>query len=149
MKKLIFTLSLIIVFLLFVIGGIFLVSFFLSETRSDEEKTDFYWIPEKSYFVDYKIEKNKIVFSYSICFINNSESDVSVAVSAKFKKSEINKWIKYQSFFMGCDKEGNIKYNIIKAGEQKNVVFYFEGEYISRNINTELSFPDELIITTR
>ena len=112
-------LCLIIVFLLFVIGGIFLVSFFLSKIPSGEDKTDFYWIPEKSHFVDYKIEKNKIIFSYSICFINDSESDVSVAVSAKFKKSEINKWIKYQSFFMGCDKDGNMKYSIIKAGEER------------------------------
>lgn len=126
-----------------------LLSSYLSKTSYDEGETDFYWISENSYFVDYKIEENKIIFSYSICFKNDSDSDISVAVSARFKKSELNNWIKYQDFFMGYDEDGNMKYGVVKAREQKNVVFYFEGEYISSDINTKLSFPDELIITTR
>ena len=119
----------------------------LSDTQQ-KEATDFYWIPEESYFVDYKIKNNKVIFSYSICFVNNSEEDVTVAVSANFKKNEIKDWIKYKNFFMGYDENGIMKSELIKSKEKENVIFYFEGEYISDKINTNLSFPNELILTT-
>ena len=119
----------------------------LSDTQQ-KEATDFYWIPEESYFVDYKIKNNKVIFSYSICFVNNSEEDVTVAVSANFKKNEIKDWIKYKNFFMGYDENGIMKSELIKSKEKENVIFFFEGEYISDKINTNLSFPNELILTT-
>lgn len=148
MKKIILTVSIITVLLL-IIGCMSMLLFLSSNTLNDEGKSDFYWIEEESYFVDYVIENNKIVFSYSINFVNNSDSDVSVSVSTKFRKSEICKWIKYQDYFIGYDEYGNMKYETIKAGEQKNIIFYFEGDFISDNINTKLSFPNELIITTK
>ncbi len=117
--------------------------------KADAEIPEFRWIPEESHFVDYEIQNDKVIFSYSICFVNDSNEDISVAVSAQFKKAEIKNWIQYESFFMGYDEKGNMKYQLVKAQEKKNVVFYFEGKYVSDNVNTNLSFPDELILTTR
>ena len=121
----------------------------LSKMPRNEGETDFYWIPEESGFVDYQIRNDKIIFSYSICFVNDSEEDIAVAVSAKFKESEIKDWIQCEIFILGCDEDGNMKYELIESKGKKNVVFYFEGKYISSNVNTNLSFPDELILTTR
>jgi len=123
--------------------------FLLFKIPRNEEKPDFYWIPEESGFVDYKIRNEKIIFSYTICFVNNLDEDISVAISAKFEESETRDWIQCNDFIMGCDEQGNMKYEVVKSKEKKNVIFHFEGDYISSNVNTSLSFPNELILTTR
>ena len=53
-----------------------------------DQPSEFYWIPEESYFAGYEIVDDKVVFAYSICFVNDGEEDYAVNVSAKFKRSD-------------------------------------------------------------
>ena len=71
--------------------------------NTQKEKSRFYWIPEESYFVDYKIIEDKIIFSYSICFVNDWDEDYSVDISAKFKKSELRNKITGNKYTGGSE----------------------------------------------
>ncbi len=111
-----------------------------------EEKSILYWIPEESHFVDYKIVDDKIIFSYSICFVNDSQDEQSVSLSAKFHKKETNEWIKNNGFFFGNDKYGELLSEKIAPKTKKNIIFYFDGEYLGGVVNTKLSFPYEIVL---
>ncbi len=114
--------------------------------NSKHTEVGFRWVREKSYFVDYKINGNKIKFEYAIYFINPEDEPVEIAISAKFKKAELDGWLKYENFFDGLDENGERKYGKVLPNEEKYINFYFEGEYLGGEINTKLSFPDDLMV---
>ena len=110
--------------------------------------TSIEWIESKSYFKGGKTtEQGTVIFTYSICFKNNTEDDYEIGLSARFKKSELNGWVEYAKFFEG--RIGDDIYCLIKANEEKNVDFDFESKYLGGEIPTSLSFPEELIVATR
>ena len=108
-----------------------------------DQPSEFYWIPEESYFAGYKIVGDKVVFAYSICFVNDGEEDYAANVSAKFKRSELSKWVEYKDFFLGSAED-----ETVKAGTKKNITYYYEGKYLGGEVNTELSFPEEMIVNS-
>ena len=108
-----------------------------------DQPSEFYWIPEESYFAGYEIVDDKVVFAYSICFVNDGEEDYAVNVSAKFKRSELSKWVEYKDFFLGSAED-----ETVKAGTKKNITYYYEGKYLGGEVNTELSFPEEMIVNS-
>ena len=109
----------------------------------EKEKSKLYWVPEESYFVGYEIIDDNVVFSYSICFVNNWNDDYVVDVSAKFQKSEMKNWIEYKDFYLGTSNDGTVK-----ANSKKNIVYSFKGKYLGGKVNTNISFPKELILTS-
>ena len=106
-------------------------------------RSDIWW---KIKFVDYEIIDEKIRFGYSICFVNDSENSHKVSLSAKFNSEELRGWLKNNGFFLGCNENGEILSEEILPETKKNIIFYFEGEYLGGNVNNELSFPDEIIL---
>ncbi len=105
------------------------------------------WVPEKSYFIDCEItDKNTARIRYSIHFVNKSEHDMKISLSAKFSKKEIHGCIKYE-FLEGCNETGERLYEEIKSGESVDIMYVFEGEFLGSNIVNNLSFPEELLIS--
>lgn len=104
------------------------------------------WVPEKSGFKDYKIDKDKIMFCYSIYFINNDVDACELSLAAKFEKSELDGWFSLidtdDEFLFGLDENGRDKYIVLKPKEKKKVDFWFEGKYAGGKVNTNLSFPE-------
>ena len=128
----------------FAIAFVLLFSTLLSGCDINEgNKSKFYWIPEESYFVDYKIIDDEVVFSYSICFVNEWDEDYAVDISAKFKKTELRNWIEYKGFYLGTSTD-----NVIKGNSKKNIIYCFEGKYLGGKVNTDISFPTEIILST-
>lgn len=123
----------------------FIMVFLTSCLNYNQEKSAIEWIPEESHFVDYEINENRIKFQYSICFNNNSNESFDIGITAKFNKSELNKWLKYEDFFIGEDKNGKMNYETILPKEKRNISYYFEGEYLGGLVNEQLSFPEEII----
>ena len=50
----------------------------------EDQPSEFYWIPEESCFAGYEIVDDKVVFAYSICFVN--ELLINVSHKFSFKK---------------------------------------------------------------
>ena len=109
------------------------------------EATSLYWDAEKSHFVDYEINGERIKFRYSINFVNCSGEDEELSISAAFKPNELKGWIKMDSN-IGYDQNGEMLSAAIKANSSADVVFTFEGEYLGGEVNTNLSFPETLVI---
>ena len=109
-------------------------------------------VKEESYFAGYEIKGDRVIFSYSICFANDYEEDFDILFSARFKKSELKGWFerdeKDTSFISGSPVIGEWKNFIIKSGEKKNVLLYFEGQYLGGEVNENLSFPLEIMLST-
>lgn len=120
--------------------------FILNSPNTNDVDSDIHWLPEESYFVDYEVVDGKVRFRYAICFVNNSEYDVGIKLSARFKADELGGWIKYSSFFEGYDENGEWDYRIINHGEKVQYIYTFEGEFLGGAVNTNLSFPEELIL---
>ena len=116
--------------------------------RKPVSDSPLYWVPEKSHFVDYEIDGDRIKFRYSIHFVNSFNDDMQVSLSAKFNSKELKGWLKNESFFKGCDQNGEMLCAIVKADSSADVIFTFEGEYLGGEVNENLSFPEELIITS-
>ena len=145
MNKSIFVITLIIIILII---GIFLLNSHLSALKKDKIER-LYWVSEESYFVDYEIvDSKKVRFRYSICFVNNTKNDMTISLGAKFKQSEIKEWLKQSEFLTGYNDNHEPLYSKILSGEKKNIIFMFEGEYLNGKINRNLSFPEEIILTT-
>ncbi len=125
--------------------GVWMVFSVFDKPEQTDENNTLRWIAEESCFVDYEIVEDTVKFRYSICFENNSDEDDTISILAKFKKSELKDWIKADEFIFGCDETGERLHEKIKQGEKKNVVFVFEGEYLGGEVNTNLSFPDEIM----
>lgn len=64
-------------------------------------------------------------------------------IGARFKKSELQGWIEYADFYQGASSD-----NIIKGHSKKNVVYSFEGKHLGEAVNTDISFPSEIILST-
>ncbi len=125
--------------LTFLLSGIF---------QKGEEEKSFYWLPEESFFVDYDIVDEKTIkFRYTICFVNNLDVDTTISLSAKFDKKELAGWVVQTDGFMGCDENGELLYKEIKQGEKEFVTVTFEGKYLGGEVNENLSFPEELILS--
>lgn len=52
-----------------------------------KEPSKLYWVPEESYFAGYEIVGDTVVFSYSICFVNDLDEDYAV-VSVRGLKNQ-------------------------------------------------------------
>ena len=116
-------------------------------TGSDPDSS-FYWLPEESGFVDYEIDGDCVRFRYRICFVNEDQQDISVKLSAAFSNSELTGWVESKEFFDGLDDEGQWDYQTVKASGKTQLVYTFEGTYLGGEVNTALSFPDELMVST-
>lgn len=118
-----------------------------------EEETSISWEPEKSHFVDYEIDGDRIKFRYSIHFANDYDEDITISLSVKFKSKELKKWVKADKdiggFFNGCDQNGEMLYTTIKAGEQVDIVYVFIGEYLGGEVNENLSFPETIVLSSQ
>lgn len=128
------------------VAALVIFSIILSQNLLDKSNT-FYWEPEESHFVDYKItDENTVKFRYSIRFVNNSEEDTTTAVTAIFNSKELEGWLDQGNGLTGCDENGEMLYTEIKAGEQADVVYVFEGKYLGGDVNQNLSFPEEIVL---
>lgn len=130
----------------FIVIPLFLMAGCMSQSPQNNQKSSFYWIPEESGFLNYEIIGKKIIFSYSICFVNDSNEEQTVSLSAKFKPKELKGWVKETGFFIGNDEKGNLLNEKIPARSKEKLTFFFEGEYLGGKVNTNLSFPDEIIL---
>ncbi|MBR2109192.1 MAG: hypothetical protein IJ932_04505 [Ruminococcus sp.] len=140
------TISVVVCSLVFFLIFVFSINnsvFIPKETNIDTTLT---WFPEKSSFKDYKIDKDKIKFCYSIYFINYDNESCELSLGAKFEQSELDGWFSYvdndDEFLCGLDENGQDKYVIFKPKEKKKVDFWFEGKYLGGVVNTKLSFPE-------
>lgn len=116
-------------------------------TASDPNSS-LYWLPEGSGFVDYEIDGDCVRFRYRICFVNEDQQDVNVKLSAAFSGNELTGWVESKEYFDGLDDEGQWSYRTVKASGKTELVYTFEGRYLGGDVNTELSFPDELMVAT-
>ena len=117
------------------------------DSNSLDRSNTLYWEPEESYFVDYKItDENTVKFRYSIHFVNNSEEDITAALTAVFNSQEIKGWLDQGNGLIGCDENGELLYTEIKSGESADAVYVFEGKYLGGKVNQNLSFPEEIIL---
>ncbi len=122
-----------------------------NSTMANPESVDdtFHWIPEESSFVDYAIHDGRVEFRYSVCFVNGTDEDQIVSLSANFAESELDGWLSYKPLMDGLDESGERSETLIKRGEKTNVIYTFEGEYLGGPVNTQLSFPEELLIVLK
>ena len=127
------------------IAGYSLHSFFYLP-RGNNENNTLCWLPEESHFLDYYIDQDTVVFRYSICFINNSDCDMNIKISAKFLGNELEGWVQDAGFFEGYSENGEWEYRNIKSGEKRILIYSFKGEYLGGPVNTKLSFPCEILI---
>ena len=137
--------------LAFLLGIVMITALSACGKQRDSEPT-LHWLKEESRFVDYEItDENTVKFRYSICFVNDTEEDATVTVSAKFNKKELADWVEAegQDFFTGCDENGEMLYAVIESGEKKNVTVVFEGNYLGGTVNEALSFPEELMLMSK
>ncbi len=109
----------------------------------------FTWNEYKSGFVDYEIKGERVYFNYEICFTNHSEEDIIISVAAIFKRKELKGWVKQEELsngFWSEDENGDIAQYRIPAKTEKSVVLNFDGQYLGGEVNTNLSFPEDLIL---
>lgn len=140
---------------IFLVVIIFLLAFMvvtMCSCNANSEPSKLRIVKEESYFAGYEIKGDRVIFSYSICFANDYEEDFDILFSARFKKSELKGWFerdeKDTSFISGSPVIGEWKNFIIKSGEKKNVLLYFEGQYLGGEVNENLSFPLEIMLST-
>ena len=148
MKKffLVFILSLFSIAIIFVLGLTIYSIIHSTPTNEKPRKNTISWSSEESYFVDYKIDNDKVMFRYSICFYNGTEEPVEVSLGAKFNSLELDGWFKCEdNFFEGLGEDGKHKYEVLNPKETKNIVFCFKGDYLGGEVNTNLSFPEEIL----
>ena len=127
----------------------FIMTFFTSCKNTNQDRCSIEWIPEESYFVNYEIHENKVKFQYSICFKNYTNEVVDIGITAKFNKVDLKNWLQFEDYFIGQDKNGEMKYGKILPKEKNNINFYFEGEYLGGLVNEQLSFPEEIIYVVK
>ena len=113
-----------------------------------EDNGDSYeWIiEEKSHFVDYKIEGEKIKFRYSIYMISKYDEDQEICFGVKFKPEEIAGWVESEDV-QGDPIYFDSDYAILKAHSKGSVIFTFEGKYLGGKVNTALSYPEVVLMS--
>jgi len=141
---------------IFLVIGVFLLVFMvvtICGCNANSEPSKFRIIEEESFFAGYEIKGDRVIFSYSICFANDYEDDIHVELDARFKKSELKGWFERDDkddFIAGTTVIGEWgEGDIIKGGEKKNVLFYFEGKYLGGEVNENLSFPRQTMLFMR
>jgi len=144
-KKINFLVIIIPIFIICGIGIFTMVSLFQTPD-ADTNNNTLHWLPKESKFVNYEISGDKVKFRYSICFVNNSKNTANISLSAKFKASELNGWMKNEKFFTGLGEDGELKKGKIEPGEKINFIFVFEGKYLGGKVNENISFPEEIIL---
>lgn len=115
---------------------------------ASDPDSSFYWLPEESGFVDYEINGDCVRFWYRICFVNEDQQDIKVKLSAAFSGSELTGWVASKEYFDGLDDEGQWSYRTVKASGKTELVYIFEGKYLGGEVNTDLAFPEELMVAT-
>ena len=127
--------------------GLSFFSIIQSTPMSDSPQKDtISWIPEESYFVDYKINNDIVTFRYSICFYNDTEDPIEISLGAKFKSAELKGWFNCEDNFLeGLGEDGEHKYEVLNSKEKKNIIFCFKGDYLGEKVNTNISFPEEIL----
>lgn len=141
MKKVLFVIA--ITMLLIGSGCTAFFSRFGGSENNPNEST-LHWVPEKSHFAEYEIVEDKIRFVYEIYFVNESDEDAEIMLSASFKSSDLKGWVKNQNSFICLN-----SYERIEKDESKAIRFTFEGDYLGGEVNENLSLPEELIIMTK
>lgn len=114
---------------------------------SVDDDSSVYWLQDESGFVDYEISGDVVRFRYSICFVNETTADTGIKLSAKFSGKELSDWLENEDYFEGLDDHGEWSYQTIKAGEKAQLIYTFEGKYLGGDVNEELSFPEEIIMS--
>lgn len=133
-----------VIILTLVLISILSVCLFLSY-NSEDESTTLEWNPENSYFLDYKIKNNRITFRYVIEFKNKSDTALSFQIGVKFSKKDTKGWLKNEFLIGDTDYTDENGYFPLDSNEKESIVFSFEGEYLGGNVNTNLSFPEEIL----
>ena len=125
-------------------------SFAQKETAcTDPQCGALHWWREESQFVQYEIVENTVVFEYAICFENHTRYDIKITyLGARFKKSELKKWVEYQKTFTGVCQYDSPDV-IIKAGEKVSIPYSFEGKYLGGEVNENLSIPNSILFASR
>ena len=135
--------------ILYVCVALPIIIFCSTCTEPQSEEKVITWNEKASRFVDYTITSNRVKFTYTFVCYNNSNDNYEIAVSAKFKHSELENWIEDEGLFIGEDDDGLIKYEEIKANSEGEITVCFEGEYLGGNVNKNLSFPEEIMIVLK
>lgn len=115
---------------------------FAGEPESNE--TVFRWIAEESYLIDYEITaENTVKLRCSLRFENKTDEDLAIDVHLQFFPEETRGWMKNADLF-GKEENGETIDPIIKAGETRDVIIIFEGEYLGGPVNEDLSFENAM-----
>ena len=114
--------------------------------RSVEPDSAFYWLPEESGFVDYEIDGDCVSFRYRICFVNETEQDRSIKLSAAFSPKELAGWVESKDYFDGLNNRGQWEYQTVRRLSKNQLIYTFEGKYLGGEVNTKLSFPEDLMV---
>lgn len=112
------------------------------------DSSTLFWVEEESHFVDYTVNEDQVTFRYAICFINDSKDDVSIKLSAKFHTKDLQGWSSQQDFIAACDENGEWTYRNVPGGHKVVHIYSFSVPYNSGTVNSDISFPDEIILTT-
>lgn len=151
MKKLL-AMFLLLTFLVGMLSGCMMLPLGLDYPLAplDTENTEntLHWLPAESYFVDYEITDNTVKFRYAICFVNNSGSDCSVTLSAKFHTKDLKGWTENNDFLDGCDENGEWVSHVIPNGEKVVHTYCFTVPYSGGTVNTDIQFPEEILLST-
>lgn len=136
------------VYLAFILILILIMNSCVPAYEDNDYSDNISWNPQKSFFVQYKINNNRIKFCYSIYLSNKTKDSWEILLSAKFNQSELEGWFSPidmdDEYLFGLDKNGQDKYVILKPKEEKSVEFWFEGKYLGGEVNTKLTFPELL-----
>ena len=119
---------------------------FAPQETVDTENT-LHWLPEESYFVDYEIIGNDVLFRYAICFVNNSGDDCSISISAKFYRKDLAGWTNNSGFIKACNESGDWDYREIRNGEKTVFTYCFTVPYTGGAVNTDIEFPEEILLS--
>ncbi len=141
-KRILIAFALIFTIIFFCVVGLTIYSIF---DKPATESKGLRWLRNQSFFMDYSISDDIVSFRYSICFENTSDHDYLISpIAAKFEKSELDGWLRYEKFFEGRVETG--EYNtLIPSGETINVIFVFKGDYLGGKVNEKLSHPVDLL----
>lgn len=124
------------------------LGFLFAQQETENTENMLHWLPEESYFVDYEIIDNTVKFRYAICFVNNSGSDCSVTLSAKFHAKDLKGWTENNDFLEGCDENGEWVSSVIQNGEKAVRTYCFTVPYTGGTVNTDIQFPEEIMLST-
>lgn len=99
------------------------------------------WIKDESYFVDYTIDGEKIIFKYALTFENSAEEDILIRYpTVYFYRFQLWGWMEHQNGYKGKCEDGSSEF-IVPAGESRCVICVFEGKYLGGTVKTDLGYP--------